>query len=497
MQPTTTVGGNTPRGLPAFPPGFNVGGTAGTATGNPPAAGGTAATGQGGQAGQAGGTGGAGGGGGGGPGGPGGGGAPGGGAGGGQGQPAGVPAQLPVFSLTPLQAVVGPIDMSTKEGIALYHKSTSKLYADNADLYDLSPARQQDFLSLQFKRAQYCGFQRTIFRITDPNNANQQLEFQLCYGQVTLGHLRTEAAQYVGTPTRHAQDSHIYFHYLWNSLEETGRTKMRAWEADYTINGVEVGVLFLKVLVRESGIDTQATATYIREQLHSLDTYMGKVDSNIAEFNTHVQDLIIQLAQRGEQTTDLLFYLFRGYKAAKDEKFVKFIEEKEEKFEEGELTLTADSLMTLASNKYKTRLNKQVWKQPSEQETSIIALKAELAAMKKAGKRSARGKRDKEGGSKNKSESDKKQPSKKKKEKPAWMAKPPTDREKAATERGAPKKKVDNKVYYWCPHHKAWTRHHPSECNIRSNTNNESSNGTTRRDRVTNALQAVTQEDEE
>jgi predicted deacetylase len=51
--------------------------------------------------------------------------------------------------------------------------------------------------------------------------------------------------------------------------------------------------------------------------------------------NLHVQSLIEALNVRGETTTDLLTNLFKGYKAAKDEKFIKYIEKKEEYYEEG------------------------------------------------------------------------------------------------------------------------------------------------------------------
>jgi predicted deacetylase len=45
--------------------------------------------------------------------------------------------------------------------------------------------------------------------------------------------------------------------------------------------------------------------------------------------NLHVQSLIEALNARGETTTDLLTNLFKGYKAAKDEKFIKYIENQE------------------------------------------------------------------------------------------------------------------------------------------------------------------------
>ena len=46
---------------------------------------------------------------------------------------------------------------------------------------------------------------------------------------------------------------------------------------------------------------------------------------------------------------------------------------KEEEYEEG-LTMTTDSLMNLAANKYKIRLRRDKWNSKSESETNILAL---------------------------------------------------------------------------------------------------------------------------
>jgi hypothetical protein len=72
--------------------------------------------------------------------------------------------------------------------------------------------------------------------------------------------------------------------------------------------------------------------TYIRDQLSRLDEFLPLIDYDIGKMksNLHVQSLIEALNARGEMTTDLLTSLFKGYKAAKDEKFVEYIEKKEE-----------------------------------------------------------------------------------------------------------------------------------------------------------------------
>jgi hypothetical protein len=93
--------------------------------------------------------------------------------------------------------------------------------------------------------------------------------------------------------------------------------------------------------------------------------------------NLHVQSLIEALNTRGETTTDLHTNLFKGYKAAKDEKFVEYIEKKEEYYEEGN-DLGANELMSLAKTKWSIRKQKHLWNAPSKQEEKILALEAKV-----------------------------------------------------------------------------------------------------------------------
>ena len=60
---------------------------------------------------------------------------------------------------------------------------------------------------------------------------------------------------------RLAQESAQLYYAIMNSLYATGRANISVWSADYTIpNGQPNGLILLKVIIRESGVDTQATA---------------------------------------------------------------------------------------------------------------------------------------------------------------------------------------------------------------------------------------------
>ena len=147
-------------------------------------------------------------------------------------------------------------------------------------------------------------------------------------------------------------------------------------------NGQPDGLMLLKVIIRESDVDTQATAAFVRQQISSLDENIGTEDSNIKKFNTHVKSLTRDLKRRRQKPTDVLTNLFKGYKAASGKLFVKYIMQKEEEYEEGS-PMTADSLMNLATNKYKIRLCRNKWNSKPESDTKTLSLEAKLMYLQK------------------------------------------------------------------------------------------------------------------
>lgn len=72
--------------------------------------------------------------------------------------------------------------------------------------------------------------------------------------------------------------------------------------------------LLLKIIVRESHLDTNATSLSISTKLTTdLDRYLPTIGHDITKFNTCLKLLVEGLKSRGETTTDLLVNLFKGY----------------------------------------------------------------------------------------------------------------------------------------------------------------------------------------
>ena len=384
-------------------------------------------------------------------------------------------AQAIAFSLSPARATDTVIDYSTKSGSAIWSAATEALSKDE---FDCVPDGLRDFLELVQIRGGEMGWHNSVLSIpNDPADVTGSAKDLVeSYGSITMEHLRTCAQAYVNTQTRVAQDSFQLYTCLVRSLSKTGRDKVTLHKSEYTIGGQPVGSLFLKVIIRESAIDTNATALSIRTQLSEIDKYIAKVDFDVEKTNQHINMLMESLRARGETTHDLLNNLFKAYKTVKDREFVRYITQKESDYEERSIELTPAKLMVQAQNKYKTLVEKGEWCASSDEADQIVALKTQIDEMKKKvsnfSKKSAS---NRQGRAKGRGQTGKgRQRDRKNRNEETWKFEAPKE--------GEPKTKtVKGKEWHWCTKHKRWTRHTDAECegigfNPKSRSTNQKQN---------------------
>jgi len=280
------------------------------------------------------------------------------------------------FSLEPGMATNNIIDYTMTAGQKVWDKVTGKLLEE---LFDCNSEGLRDFLELTRAGAEVQGWNLSVLAIPDDiaDPLGNTWDFLDHYGEINLAHCRAHAMTYFNQHNRAAQDSMQLYTCVMNLMSWVGRNKVTGFRNQYSVNGTPCGILLLKVIVCESYIDTNATTSYIRGQLSSLDEYLPTVDYDIGKMNLHVQSLIEALNARGEMTADLLTNLFKGYKSAKDENFVNYINLKEEYYEEGN-ALGANELMEFAKNKWSILKQKHLWNAPSPQEEKILALEAKV-----------------------------------------------------------------------------------------------------------------------
>jgi hypothetical protein len=225
------------------------------------------------------------------------------------------------------------------------------------ELYACKPDGLYQFLQSLNNRAQEYGWNDEVGGILhvpeDPQDINSDMNYFIDnYGMILLQESRNFEETYINTHTRPAQDNVMMFKCLMNSISKEGKNKILIWKKQYTVRNFSSGPLLLKIIIRESHLDTNAATASIRHKLSSLDTYILTIGCDITCFNVYVWLLIHSLAARGETTQDLLTNLFKGYQAVNDKTFVSYIGRKLEKYEEGEM-ITSVELMQLGDNKFK------------------------------------------------------------------------------------------------------------------------------------------------
>ena len=376
------------------------------------------------------------------------------------------------FYLNPASAMVGVLDFSQVETRKYYHKATARL--DNEELFDCTPDNMHHFLKMFCQRANEYGWDDDVTGVLmipdDHEDANSELRYlPTHYGEISLEKITLFEKSYLGGTQRSVQDSYMIYKCLMNSLSKEGKMKVEAWEREYHVtndNGTMVpsGNLLLKVIIRESHLDTNATTQSIRMKLSNLDEYIVKIDSDITKFNGYVKLLVNNLAARGKRTEDLLTQLFKGYLAASDKTFVKYINDKMERYEEGE-DMHSDTLMQLADNKFRLMKERGTWDAPSAEEEKILALEAAVEKLKKRKRTEVKqtGSKSRKTASsqkKNGFNSTKKQSQ----EKPAWMHQRPKENELLKP------RKWNGKDWWYCHPETGgkcngeYRRHKPSQC---------------------------------
>ena len=357
------------------------------------------------------------------------------------------------FALTPAMAHEGIIDYTTARGRKMYAAATSKL---SEDLYDCNAEDLYAFLKALRERAREYGWETPGVGIMSiPDNHVNPTDFKSLtdnHGEIDLESIREFEESYIQGRSRSAQDAAMLYKCLMNSISKEGKRKILVWEDQYQIGAYGSGNLLLKIIVRESHLDTNATSASIRKKLTNLDQYLPTIGHDITKFNTYVKLLIDGLRSRGEVTNDLLINLFKGYSACSDREFIEYMKRKEDSFEEG-AEITPDQLMKYADEKYKTLLQKGTWNAPDANEEKILALQIEINKLKSKSGNKKKQKTKQAGGK-----------GSKKSKKPSWFQQRPDE-----SELMKPKEWNGRKWHYCHPDtggkcDGVWRQHTPSSC---------------------------------
>ena len=114
-----------------------------------------------------------------------------------------------------------------------------------------------------------------IIMIADSTGTPRNLVTE--YGRLTVEDIETNIQQLIRQQTRQSQNSVQLFHCLTKSMTEAAHLKIVTESDKYMEGETPVGEQLFKLIIQKSVIDTWATATYLRDNLTNLDTYMSTV----------------------------------------------------------------------------------------------------------------------------------------------------------------------------------------------------------------------------
>ena len=189
-----------------------------------------------------------------------------------------------MFHLNPAMAMSGILDFSKNDAKKLY-KGAVKSVLPSDELYDCTPENMINFLKAIDIRANEYGWDNEGNGVlwipedhTDPSSKLSYLPKE--YGKIAYERIKKHECSYLGKQNRAAQDSYMIYHCLLNSLSKEAKVKVQIWENEYIVENddgthVPSGNLLLKVIIRESHLDTNATTQSIRTKLSNLDSYIN------------------------------------------------------------------------------------------------------------------------------------------------------------------------------------------------------------------------------
>ena len=144
---------------------------------------------------------------------------------------------------------------------------------------------------------------------------------------------------------RDTQDNDMFYYFLADSLTNEFCTTVLLYADIYTVANVPVASSLLKQIVILTRIDNLASTMHIREMLIESKCKLLLLKGNITEFNRWVRKQMGHLHAREQEAVDLLYYIWKSYKATPDKEFIVYIKDLKSQCDDSRATFTAEDLM--------------------------------------------------------------------------------------------------------------------------------------------------------
>jgi hypothetical protein len=358
------------------------------------------------------------------------------------------------------------IDYSTKQGSGIYEQESKTL--DDKELTDgfgMTPNQMVVFVESLTCRATAMGWNVGSKQITTfTNRSGKTVDIIKEYGQINELTLKTACKHFckageVDVESWAKQNNTMLAIRLGKSLTADAQARLLTYRNEYTFDCVEYAPLMYKIIMRLATINTVATMQTLRNYLNNLGVFAATVSSSINKINGGFDKNYTQLLTRSANINNPVGLLFDAYHIVPCYNFKMHIRHHYNDYLDDKLiNLTHEALMTSAMCKYDWLRQKGQWGAKSPDNEKIVAMAAQLNALKghlKVDKHLQDTLNDdkKTWNKKNKGNKNRQ------KEEEVWKKIPLKDGNKKS-------KEVGKHTYHWCEYHMAWCMHLLSECHL-------------------------------
>ncbi len=166
------------------------------------------------------------------------------------------------------------------------------------------------------------------------------------------------------------------------TLTPDARVQLLPFQGDYEIDDIIYVPLLYKTIMALATINSVATTKTLRSNLGELPTYCSTIKGDIELLHSYFDANYTQIIACGATVEDPVNILFSVYRVVSFRNFRSYIKCKQDVYTDGTLTLMHKELIRLATNKFSLLKQEGMWGVKSPDKDKIVAMQAELTALK-------------------------------------------------------------------------------------------------------------------
>jgi hypothetical protein len=272
-------------------------------------------------------------------------------------------------------------------------KTTTIIYKDSCESlttpFEMKSNGTMIYITELQAKCNCMGWHSGIQQITKfPNNAGAMINIISEYGQITTAKLQAECESFclltgARFTERASQNNQMMSKCIMKTLTPSRRNRLLPFRKESEINNVVYGPLLHKKVMALVTIDSVATNKALCANLREITTYCATIKGDIDLLNAYYFDTnysqIIACSAGVHDPVDILFATYAVIPCAL---FLLYIKNNADQYTNQMATFTHEELILLATNKYNLLVQTGEWGAKRLEEEKIVAMQAELTALK-------------------------------------------------------------------------------------------------------------------